>query len=706
MTFKVQAGPDRIAIHQAMTILVSGPDGHISDADQQGLFFRDTRVISAWGITVDGQAWELLSGGAVSFDIARIFLVNPTLTGPSQPVPRRTISLMINRGIDGGMREDLTLTNHGGAPVHLTLSLRMESDFADIFEAKAARIPDRGENSTVWSPQTQTLTSTHRNQDFLRAITVTVQGAQAAWAENAFRFHLALAPGERWDASLLYDLSDGVETLAAPRHPAAATDSAATWRQSALKIEASDPSFHAFCDQAADDLAALRLPISVDGQEVTMPAAGLPWFVAPFGRDSLIVSLQAMPLWPDFARGSLAVLGHYQARDYDDRRDAEPGKIMHELRYGELAHFKLVPHTPYYGTADATALFLITLHEGWKATGDRGLLARHMPRAEAALRWIDTDGDPDGSGFQAYQTRSAGGYENMAWKDSGDAINNPDGTPVRGPKALCELQGYTYDAWLRMADIFLALHQPDRAATLRGKAAALRERFNAIFWDEPDGFYALTLDGEKRPVFSAASNPGHLLWSGIVPIKRAERVVRRLMAPDMFSGWGIRTLSAAHACYNPHSYQNGSVWPHDNSLIALGMKRYGFTREAATIARAIADAAGHFQSFQIPELYAGLPREKMSFPVRYAGANVPQGWAAGSAFALLQALLGLAPDAPNDRLYVDPALPDWMPEITLRGLRCGTRTYDIRFHRDQPPAVLNGDPAAVVVGVRPGSAPL
>ena len=364
-----------------------------------------------------------------------------------------------------------------------------------------------------------------------------------------------------------------------------------------------------------------------------------------------------------------------------------------------------MPHTPYYGTADATPLFLIALHEAWKATGDAALLDRHLDHAERALAWIDTDGDRDGDGFQEYQARAPGGYENMAWKDSGDSINHPDGTPVRGPKALCELQGYVYDAWIRVAEIFDVLRQPDKAAALRAKAAALFEKFNATFWNETEGFYALTLDGDKRPVFSVASNPGHLLWSGIVPRDRAARVVKRLMQADMFGGWGIRTLSSRHVCYNPYSYQNGSVWPHDNSLIALGMRRYGFAAEAATIAHAVTDAASYFESFQIPELYAGLTRDRLSFPVRYAGANVPQAWAAGSAFALLQAMLGIAPDAPNNLLYVDPALPDWLPEVTLRDLRCGANRYDIRFRQGESPEILRGDPATVVTGIRPGAAP-
>jgi len=406
-----------------------------------------------------------------------------------------------------------------------------------------------------------------------------------------------------------------------------------------------------------------------------------------------------MLVYPDFAQGALQILGDLQATELDPYRDAEPGKILHELRYGELAHFKLIPHTPYYGTADATPLWLITLHATWRCVGGTALLEKHLPVAERCLAWIDEYGDRDGDGFQEYQTRSPVGYENMGWKDSGEAVMYEDGTLVRGPKALCELQGYVYDAWLRMAQVFDALAMPDRAAALRAKAATLFAAFNETFWDEARGIYAYTLDGDKRPVFSLASNLGHCLWSGIVPPDRAARLVERLMQPDMWSGWGIRTLSAAHVSFNPYGYQLGAVWPHDNAIIALGFKRYGFAAEAARIARDISEAASHFQSNQLPELYAGIQRDGGNFPVQYLGANVPQAWAAGSVFMLMQAILGIVPSAPERRVYVDPALPHWLPDVTLIDLRVGDQVFDIRFHAEANETVfevLRGDPANVV----------
>jgi glycogen debranching enzyme len=431
--------------------------------------------------------------------------------------------------------------------------------------------------------------------------------------------------------------------------------------------------------QSVEDMAALRLPQIGETSNEFVPAAGVPWFVAVFGRDSLIVSLQNLMVYPDFARGALSVLGKLQARETDDYRDAQPGKILHEIRFGELAERKLIPHTPYYGTADATALYLITLCEAWKWSGDDTLFLQHRDVAEKCLEWIDRYGDRDGDGLQEYQTQSAQGYENMSWKDAGDSVMYPDGTPVRGPKALCELQGYTYDAWVRMAGAFEHFGQPETAVGLRRKASDLKERFEQLFWCEDTGYYAYTLDGDKKQVQTIASNPGHLLWSGIVNRERAARVVARLLEPDMWSGWGIRTLSSKNPAYNPFSYQNGSVWPHDNGIIALGFKRYGFAQEAAMIARDISEAASYFVFYRLPELYSGTKREPEAFPVQYLGANVPQAWAAGSVFHLMQAILGLDANAHKKTLYVDPVLPHWLPDVTLHNLRVGTSTVTLRF---------------------------
>ncbi|MBV9051712.1 MAG: amylo-alpha-1,6-glucosidase [Hyphomicrobiales bacterium] len=707
MGFKVQVGPQQIAIHQGQTVLVTEPDGQINWPSARGLYFRDTRMISAWAIYANGAPWDPLNGGTVAPHVARIFETNRAFLTERGPVAPRTLGLMISRHIDGGLHEDIDVVNNSQEPVRFNLEIAIRADFADIFEVKSDRIVRRGRITTIWSPRRQAMHMSYRNRDFAREVIIRTgngDGKATVNANGRLSFDIALKPGQTWHRCLFYDLVDGASRLKAPRgctHSSATSSHAVKmdeWRDSVLKIETSNEEFYRCFDQGVQDMAALRLPLPGMDHMVFVPAAGLPWFVALFGRDTLIASLQTLIVYPDFAMGALEVLGQYQAKARDDYRDAEPGKILHELRYGELAHFKLIPHTPYYGTADATPLYLVALHATWRATGDRALIERHLPTAEACLAWIDKYGDLDGDGFQEYQTRSTAGYENMGWKDSGDAVMYPDGTLVHGPKALCELQGYVYDGWLRMAEIYDELDNKRRATALRKKAARLFKKFNEEFWDEKSGFYAYALDGDKKKVLSVASNVGQCLWAGIIAPQRASAVVKRLMQKDMWSGWGIRTLSADHASFNPYNYQTGSVWPHDNSIIALGMRRYGFAAEAAAVARDISRAAGHFLLNQLPELYGGLQRDPTNFPVQYLGANVPQAWAAGTPFVLLQTILGLQQDAPRGKIYVDPALPDWLPDVTLRDLRLGRRHFDIRFWRDGKETkfeVLKGDRHAV-----------
>ena len=707
MPFRVQVGPPQIAIHQGQTVLVSQPDGAIAFPSERGLYFRDTRLVSSWSIYANGEDWDLLNGGATSYYAAHVFLTNRAFETQDGTVPPRTLALEISRSISGGMHEDLDVTNHGSKPVRFQLEIAIRCDFADIFEVKAGRIVRRGRIETNWSEPEQRLLNVYLNGDFSRSVTITPRRASspAVYANGRLSFEVILKPTETWHCCLAYQLADGTQVFNAPAecvseaHGSEHAETLADWLANVMKLSTSNEEFYRLYRQALEDMAALRLPIAGTDHMVFLPAAGLPWFVAPFGRDSLIVSLQNLLIYPEFARGALEFLGELQSTVDDPHRDAEPGKILHELRYGELAHFKLVPHTPYYGTADATPLYLITLHATWRATGDRDLLEQHLARAEACLEWIDKYGDRDGDGFQEYQTRSDVGYENMSWKDSGDCVVYPDGSLVKGPKALCELQGYVYDAWLRMAEIYDELGQPERAAALREKAATLYNQFNEAFWDEDLGFYAFGLDGEKQKVLSIASNVGHCLLSGIVRPDRAHRVVARLMQQDMWSGWGIRTLSALNPAFNPYNYQTGSVWPHDNAIIAFGFKRYGFGAEAAAIAHDISRAAGHFQSNQLPELYAGIQKDGGNFPVQYLGANVPQAWAAGSVFMLLQTMLGVIPDGVGGKLYVEPELPVWLPDVTLTDLTVGKQSFDIRFWRDESETrfeVLKGDPGAVI----------
>jgi glycogen debranching enzyme len=706
MPLEVRIGPPQISIHQGQTVLVSEESGQINWPSAKGLYFFDTRVVSSWAIYANGEPWDLLNGGPISYYASRIFLTNRALRTEDGVIPEHTLGLTIGRCISGGMHEDLDITNDSKGPVKFQLEIALRCDFADIFEVKSQSIVRRGRITTEWLEARQRLRTAYRNGDFSREVAISVarSSAKAVYANGRLSFEVALEPGKSWHCCLNYTLTDGDRSFPPPKeciaqsHKSPHAETMADWLRNVAKIETENEEFYRLFRQALEDMAALRLPIAGTDHLVFLPAAGLPWFIAPFGRDSLIVSLQNTLIYPEFARGALEILGSLQAKEIDDYRDAEPGKILHEMRYGELAHFKLIPHTPYYGTADATPLYLITLHAAWRATGDRALLERHLETAERCLSWIDDYGDRDGDGFQEYETRSPVGYENLSWKDSADCVVYPDGSLVKGPKALCELQGYVYNAWIRMAEVFDALAKPDRAKALRAKAGALFERFNEAFWDEELGFYAFALDGDKKKALTVASNPGHCLWCGIVPEERAKKVVERLMAPDMWTGWGVRTLSARNPAFNPYNYQTGSVWPHDNAIIALGFKTYGFSAEAARIAHDISIAASRFPFHRLPELYTAFERDPTNFPVQYLGANVPQAWAAGSVFMLTQALLGFFPDAPRNRLYVDPALPEWLPNLTARDLRVGKHKIDIRFWREGEETlfeVTKGDPQLV-----------
>ncbi len=387
-------------------------------------------MISAWAIYADGEPWDLLNGGGVAPHAARIFQTNCAFVSEDGPIAARTLGLMIGRHIQGGLHEDIDVTNNGLNPVRFNLEIAIRADFADIFEVKRGSIVRRGRITTAWSEKRQALRFTYRNKDFGREVIVRIgdgTGEPAVSANGRVSFNIALKSGQAWHRCIFYDLVDGEKHIRAPRecsYSSSTSDHASKmdeWQRTVLKINTSNEEFYRCYNQGIQDMAALRLPLQGTDHMVFVPAAGLPWFVALFGRDTLIVSLQTMIVYPEFAAGTLEVLGRYQATERDDFRDAEPGKILHELRYGELAHFKLIPHTPYYGTADATPLYLVALHAAWRATGDRALIERHLATAEACLTWIDKSGDRDGDGFQEYQTRSTAGYENMAWKDLGNS---------------------------------------------------------------------------------------------------------------------------------------------------------------------------------------------------------------------------------------------------------------------------------------------
>jgi glycogen debranching enzyme len=693
VTMEVTVGPPVLTINQGATFMVTDMQGEIPNAGEFGVFVNDTRLVSYYRLYANNVPWTWVTSGTTAYYAARIHLVNQEFRTDEGSVPAGALSLTILRSVGRAIHEDFEIRNYSLQPVRFDFEISLRSDFADIFEVRWHNATRRGTVTTEWRAAEQALYTTYRNGDFRREFTYRLKNLKERphYANGRITIPVTISPGEAWYGcgEFLFDEeSDAFERIPAldcRRHGDGRQidDLRQRWRLQAPTLDTDNEDFFRLYRQSLDDLGALRLRTPGLDRETWVAAAGVPWYVTIFGRDSLIVGLQCLPYQRGFALGALQKLAELQARERDDLRDAQPGKILHEIRFGELAHFRKIVHTPYYGTADATLLYLITLHETWKWTGDDRLLHRYYDTALRCLEWIDRDGDYDGDGFQEDMTRSPRGYPNQGWKDSIDAIVYPDGSQVQQPKALCELQGYVFDAWLRMAEIFDHLGERGRAAELRAKAAVLQRRFEERFWCEEEGIYALTLDPAKAQVCTVASNAGHCLWSGIAGRGHAARVVQRLLQPDMRSGWGIRTLSSRNPAYNPHSYQRGSVWPHDNSIIALGMRRYGFAREALQVASEVFDAARCFTGYRVPELYAGLQREPDSFPVQYLGANVPQAWAAGAMFQLLQCMLGLRADAPAGKVYVDPVLPRWLGRVTLRGVRVGAAEVDLHVWRDQ-----------------------
>ncbi len=687
MTFPVQVGPASITINRDDRFLVCQPDGRILGGNDDGFFTRDTRLISGYELRINGRRPLLLNSAPIQFFSARFEYSNEALLDDVGPIDRQSLSIRLDRTVDEGVHEDLDIVNYSGRPVRLTIEVSIDSDFADIFDVRSDRIVRRGQINSRWFRSRGELRTSYANGPFHRGLTIAVEKADSPiqYANGRLVFVAKIPPKGVWHTCLKWlpvTASSGrrrpatltcnaVDLVRPPNHP----------RLPTVSIETPNWTVRRTWEQAIRDLDSLRLEDPTFERNVVIPAAGVPWFVTLFGRDTLIVSMQAISGYPEFAAGALRRLGAMQATDDDPERDMEPGKIPHEIRHGELTQLGILPYQPYFGTHDATSLYVIVLSYLYQWLGDPAILRRYLDNAEAAIRWIDRSGDRDRDGIQEYETRSTHGYYNQAWKDAGDAIREADGSIAPLPIGTCELQGYVYDAKLRMGDIYEVLGRAQDARRLRREARTLYERFNDRFWWEEEGTYALGLDGKKRQIRSVASNAGHLLQSGIVPPERAERVVKRLLADDMWSGWGVRTLSSDHPAYNPFSYQNGSVWPHDNAMIAGGFRRYGFADEAARVAKGMFDAAERLSGYRLPELFAGLYKAEASFPVQYLGANVPQAWAAGAVLRLIAILAGIhaTTDADGSRIYVDPALPEWLPSVTIRNLRAGGGSVDLKI---------------------------
>jgi glycogen debranching enzyme len=652
--------------------LSCGHGGELSADSLHGLFAGDTRVLSTYRFTIAGQSWCVLSHCRPGPSSAQWDMQNPPVRAPGGDLPEGLLHGRLRRRVSGALHDDLTVTSFASQPIAVRLSLQLDADFADIFQVKDRSTPPRLGVSRITRPDELSLL--YERRGFQRALHVRFDssGESPSFVGPQAIFDLVLEPKQTWRCCVeAVPELDGrrLEFAGNPHVREMATRAAGN-----LSIDTAELLAAPF-ERGCLDLERLAFSNAGGGRFI---AAGAPWFLALFGRDTLVTSLMAGVFGSWHVRGTLAALAATQATVVDDFRDAQPGKIAHELRYGELARFGAIPHTPYYGSHDAPALFVLALWNAFRWTGDRALLAQHLPAAEAALGWCEQLGDEDGDGLLEYQSRSDRGYFNQGWKDACDAVPHDDGTLAELPIAVVELQGYWYAARLAMAELLEAVAEHDRANALREAARELRQRVEDRYWLERAGCYALALDGRKQLVKSISSNPGHLLWCGLPSRERASRLAERLLARDMWSGYGVRTLSVLHPSYNPLSYQLGSVWPHDNALLAAGLARYGLHEPAARITRGILEAAAAFEQQRLPELFAGFERDDAP-PIPYLKANVPQAWAAAAPLLAAQIFLGLLPDAPNGRCYVQPWLPPWLPALTLHGIEVGEGQLDVKI---------------------------
>ena len=655
-----------ISILEGNNFVVSDLRGDIdaSPTEPLGLFAWDTRFLSRWLLTVDGQRPNVLSTDDLDYFYVQFFLV----PGTGTIYVDADLSIIRKRAVGNGFHEDLTILNHKDQPVDLKVRIEAAADFADLFEVKDA-LKKKGE--FYHRVENDRLVLGYRREKFTRE-TLIAASARADIDEHGLSFAVHMEPHGEWTTCL--EVVTGLggfgeyheETTYRHGDQRARSNVKMSLKKAGEAIPrlSSDwPSLQVTYHRSIIDLAALRF-YAMTLPEHALPAAGLPWFMTLFGRDSMIASYQALPFGSNLAITTLRALAQRQGTRIDDFRDEEPGKILHEARFGEMTAFEERPHSPYYGAADVTPFFLILLDEVERWTGNAELARQLELEARAALRWIDEYGDRNGDGYVEYSRRNKEtGLENQCWKDSWNSILFADGTLSRLPRATCEIQGYVYDAKMRSARLAREFwNDPALADRLEKEAAELKRRFNQDFWLKDREFFALAIDGDGRKVDSLTSNIGHLLWSGIVDEDKVEAVVRHLMGPRLYSGWGVRTMAEGEGGYNPIGYHVGTVWPHDNSFIAMGLRRYGYREEAARVAMNMLEAATYFKG-RLPEAFAGYPRELTEFPVEYPTACSPQAWASGAPLLLLRAILGLEPI--GDHLIVDPAIPSTLGRLEL-----------------------------------------
>jgi glycogen debranching enzyme len=729
---------ERTVLKEGQIFLVADRAGDIKalNLEGHGLYYRDTRHLSLFELDITGTRLTLLSASGELNFMSNLQFANDTLIGPDGTdvvAEPRTISIRRNRFLhDDGLHERLGLFNYNPYPIQLTVRFTFGSDFRDMFEVRGYS-PDNdgfalGEMKPIEILPDGALLG-YRGSDGVERHTRLSFDPEPTTIEVVIDKLRRLGPseaapglGQRTDpreegrvvppvaaAVFKIDLppmeSRSVTVHIAPRAAGDARplqhngqntdrgrmldaafvglrDSYDEWRSDSTQIETDHELFDQLLRRALQDL---RLLVdNVDGDLV--PTAGIPWFAVPFGRDSLITSMQTLSLRPSIAAGTLRFLARHQGIENNDFRDEQPGKILHEIRLGELAKLQRVPHSPYYGSVDATPLFLVTLGEYVRWTGDLDLARRLLPNAEAALTWMRDYGDPEGDGFLKFRTRSTEGIRNQGWKDSHDSTSHRDGRLAEPPIALAEVQAYAFAAHREMAELFTRLGEPEKAALERTLAERTRQRFlQALRMSDDNGpFWAMGLDGDNARIETVTSNPGHALWAGLLRGDDARLTVDRLLADDMLCGWGIRTLSSRARTFNPMSYHNGSIWPHDNALMALGMKRAGADNAAREVASQVFEAGLRFPGSRLPELWCGFSRDRRyhSTPAQYPVSCSPQAWAAGSAFMLLQALLGLEADAFEGVVRLRPVLPNWLGRVSFRKLRVAGTQIDFDVIRE------------------------
>ena len=646
-----------------------------------GLYHRDTRFLSALELSANDLKPLLLHSSTERNYSQLVELAYPFWVSDDEGGERReNVSIQRFRVLAGPLYERIRVRNYGTESRDLRLEIDFAADFLDIFEVRGLVRKKGGQDESPRVERNMVVLARRGMDDERRTTTLRFSPAPTELTEKRAVFDLQSVPGE--DVTIAIEVIPSVGDDAPERRSMQDAEGRVsreytTWKKRCTRIKTSNVQLSNFLDRAILDL---RMLLATDDHGTTYIDAGVPWYSALFGRDALITAYEALAVNSDLAWGTLRGLAALQGKQEDDWREEEPGKILHEVRVGELARAGEIPHTPYYGSVDATPLWLIVLHGAYRWTGDLDAVRELWPNAMAALKWIDEYGDLDDDGYIEYRRRSPRGLENQGWKDSRDAIQFPDGEEAEAPIALVEVQGYAYQAKVDTARLARDLGEEDLADRLEKEAAELKERFNRDFWVGEKSFFALALDGKKKRVPTVTSNPGHCLWSRIIDEEHAPKVVQRLMSSGLSSGWGIRTVASRQRAYDPIGYHTGSIWPHDNGLIAHGMKRYGFDREARQVLDQLALAGAFFPLARFPEVFCGFSADDVPLPVQYPVACRPQAWASGAPLLMMRSYAGLSADAPNNRLYIDrPRLPDWLDRVEIQGMRIGRDRLDLVF---------------------------